>query len=394
MAHYQYLIIGGGMTAASAIDGIREIDANGAIGVITAETNHPYDRPPLSKALWAGKKTVEEIMRPATHVNVTYHLGRVAQKLDLSGKQVHDDHGNAHTFDKLLLATGGTPRSLPFGGDDVIYFRTLADYQRLQELAKQHETFAVIGGGFIGSEVAAALAMNGKKVSLITPESGICARLFPAEAVAFFNDYYRQKGVDVITGESVVGSEGSGANLTLMTKNNRRIKANGVVAGIGIVPNVDLAVAAGVKVDNGIVVDQSLRTSHPEVFAAGDVANYFDQALGVRRRVEHEDLANTMGKAAGQSMTGANVNFTHTPFFYSDLFEIGYEAVGELDSRLQVVADWKEQFNTGVLYYLDNGRVRGVLLWNVWGKVDEARALIAAGETVAAAALKGRIAFE
>ncbi len=394
MAHYNYLIIGGGMTAASAIDGIREIDANGAIGVITAETNHPYDRPPLSKALWAGKKTVEEIMRPTTHASVTYHLGRVAQKLDLSGKQAHDDHGDAHTCDKLLLATGGTPRKLPFGGDDVIYFRTLVDYHRLHELAKQHDTFAVIGAGFIGSEVAAALAMNGKKVSLITPDNGICARLFPAEAVAFFNDYYRQKGVEVITGEHVIDLEGSGVNLTLVTKNNRRIKANGVVAGIGIAPNVDLAVAAGLKIDNGIVVDQSLRTSHPEVFAAGDVANYFDQALGARRRVEHEDLANTMGKAAGQAIAGAKVNFTHTPFFYSDLFEIGYEAVGELDSRLQVIADWKEQFNTGVLYYLDKQRVRGVLLWNVWGKVDEARALIAAGETVTAAALKERIAFE
>ena len=394
MAYYNYLIIGGGMTAASAIDGIRETDANGTIGVITAETHKPYDRPPLSKALWTGKKKLEEIMRPATHANVTYHLGLVAQKLDLSGKQVHDDHGDTHTFDKLLLATGGTTRRLPFGGNDVIYFRTLADYQRLQELAKQHETFAVIGGGFIGSEVAAALAMNGRTVSLITPENGICTRLLPAEAVAFFNDYYSQKGVEVITGESVVGLEGTGVNLTLATKNKRRINTNGVVAGIGIVPNVELAVAAGLKVDNGIVVDQSLRTSHPDVFAGGDVANYFDQALGARRRVEHEDLANTMGKAAGQAMAGANVNFTHTPFFYSDLFQIGYEAVGELDSRLQVIADWKEEFHTGVLYYLDNQRVRGVLLWNVWGKVDEARALIATSETVAVAALKGRIAFE
>jgi NADPH-dependent 2,4-dienoyl-CoA reductase/sulfur reductase-like enzyme len=166
------------------------------------------------------------------------------------------------------------------------------------------------------------------------------------------------------------------------------------VAGIGIVPNVDLAVAAGLKVDNGIVVDQFLRTSHSEIFAAGDVANYFDQALGVRRRVEHEDLANTMGKAAGRSMAGAEVNFTHSPFFYSDLFEIGYEAVGEVDSRLEIFADWKEKYDTGVLYYLAENRVRGVLLWNVWGKIDEALALIAAGETVSASALKGRIAFE
>lgn len=393
MAHYKYLLIGGGMTAASAIGGIRELDANGAISVITAETNPPYDRPPLSKALWTGKKTVAEIMR-LTPAGVNFHLGRTAKDLNLAGKKITDDRGVAHTYDKLLLATGGTPRRLPFGGDAIIYFRTLADYQRLRELARQHDTFAVIGGGFIGSEIAAALAMNGKKVSLITPDSGICARLFPADVVAFFNDYYRQKGVEVIAGESAAGLEGSGTNLTLLTKSNRRLSVNGVVAGIGIAPNVDLAIAAGLKVDNGIVVDQSLRTSHPEIFAAGDVANYFDQALSVRRRVEHEDLANTMGKAAGRSMAGAEVNFTHSPFFYSDLFEIGYEAVGELDSRLEVFADWKEKYNTGVLYYLAENRVRGVLLWNVWGKVDEARALIAAGETVTAAGLKGRIAFE
>ena len=195
----------------------------------------------------------------------------------------------------------------------------------------------------------------------------------------------------MLTGESVADLEGQGTELKLVTKSNRRIAAHGVVAGIGIVPNVELAVAAGIKVDDGIVVDHSLRTSHAEVFAAGDVANYHDHVLGARRRVEHEDLANTMGKAAGQSMAEASVNFTHSPFFYSDLFEIGYEAVGEFDSRLNVVADWQEKYQTGVLYYLADNRVRGVLLWNVWGKVDEARALIASGETVTAASLKGRI---
>lgn len=394
MTQYKYLIIGGGMTAASAIDGIRERDAEGAIGLMTSETQQPYDRPPLSKALWTGKKTVEEIMRPAAHANVTYHFGRQAQKLDLPARQVLDDQGDTHKFDKLLLATGGAPRRLPFGGDAVIYFRTLADYERLHHLTEEHDDFAVIGGGFIGSEIAAALAMNGKKVTMIMPENGICARLFPADVVAFFNDYYRQKGVEILTGEHVTGLEGAGTNLTAITKSNRRVAVNGVVAGIGIVPNVELAQTAGLQIENGIVVDERLRTSHADVFAAGDVANYFDHALGTRRRVEHEDLANTMGKAAGQSMAGAQVNFTYSPFFYSDLFEIGYEAVGELDARLEVVADWQEKYHTGVLYYLADNRVRGVLLWNVWGKIEEARALIAAGEKVRAASLNGRIAFE
>ena len=394
MTHYKYLLVGGGMAAASAIDGIREVDADSAIGLLSTETHQPYDRPPLSKALWAGKKTVAEIMRPAPHANVTYHLGRTVRKLHLSAKRVLDDQGVSYSFDKLLLATGGTPRRLPFGGDAIVYFRTLADYDHLRDLADRGDAFAVIGGGFIGSEIAAALAMNGKKVTMVVPESGIGARIFPPESVAFFNDYYRRKGVEVLIGDHATALEGTGTNLTLITKSNRRVAAHGVVAGIGILPNVELAQAAELQVENGIVVDQALRTSHPDVYAGGDVANYFDQVLGMRRRVEHEDLANTMGKAAGQAMAGAPVNFTHSPFFYSDLFEIGYEAVGEVDARLEVFADWKEKYNTGVLYYLANQRVRGVLLWNVWGKVEEARALIAGGEKTGAATLKGRIAFE
>ncbi len=146
------------------------------------------------------------------------------------------------------------------------------------------------------------------------------------------------------------------------------------MAGIGIVPAVELAEGAGLKVDAGIEVDQGLRTSHPDVYAAGDVARFYNPALAKWMRVEHEDNANTMGTAAGKAMAGAPVTYDHLPFFYSDLFELGYEAVGELDSRLQTVEDWQERFKKGIVYYLGDGRVRGVLLWNVWGKIDAARA--------------------
>jgi NADPH-dependent 2,4-dienoyl-CoA reductase/sulfur reductase-like enzyme len=166
---------------------------------------------------------------------------------------------------------------------------------------------------------------------------------------------------------------------------------DGVVAGIGIQPNVELAQEAGLEVENGIRVDASLRTSLPDIYAAGDVANFYHPALETRLRVEHEDNANTMGRQAGQSMAGKTVNYDHLPFFYSDMFELGYEAVGEVDSRHQTVADWKQPYREGVVYYLRHGRVRGVLLWNVWEQVESARKLIAEPGPFRPEDLKGRL---
>ncbi|HET9220930.1 MAG TPA: FAD-dependent oxidoreductase, partial [Roseiflexaceae bacterium] len=174
-------------------------------------------------------------------------------------------------------------------------------------------------------------------------------------------------------------------------RTGRELLVDGVVAGIGIEPNTTLAQAAGLHVDNGIVVDSLLRTNHPDIYAAGDVANFANPALGKRLRVEHEDNANTMGKVAGRNMAGAQEAYDHLPFFYSDLFDLGYEAVGELDARLDMVADWKEPFREGVLYYLRDGRVRGVLLWNVWEQVDAARHLIAEPGPFGPGDLRGRL---
>lgn len=391
MTHYNYLIVGGGMTAAAAIEGIREEDGAGSIGVITSELQPPYDRPPLSKQLWTGSKTVDTITRPVVE-EATFHFGRRVENVNPGQKEVVDDLGNVYGYEKLMLATGGTPRRLPFGGDDIIYYRTLDTYHRLRDLSAKFDRFAVIGGGFIGSEIAAALALNGKKVTMLFPEEGIAARLFPGEVAEFLNGYYREKGVEVLNGEMVDGLEGSGTDLTVITKSGRRIDAEGVVAGIGIVPNVELAEKAGLDVDDGIVVNASLQTSDESIYAAGDVARFHDAILDARRRVEHEDAANSMGKAAGRAMAGAQVEYDYSPMFYSDLFDLGYEAVGELDSRLETVVDWQEPFEKGVVYYLSEGRVRGVLLWNVWGKMDEARQLIAGGESVRPSQLKGRIA--
>jgi NADPH-dependent 2,4-dienoyl-CoA reductase/sulfur reductase-like enzyme len=396
MLHYKYLIIGGGMTADAAIDGIRQIDPEGAIGLISAEVKPPYNRPPLTKGLWQGKP-FEKIWRGTpTKEGVTLHLGQTVQSLDPTTKRVTDDQGRVYTYEKLLLAVGGTPRRLPFGGDEIIYYRTVADYHRLRGLTEQGQRFIVIGGGFIGSEIAAALAMNGKEVTMVFPDAGIGQRIFPTDLVQFLNDFYRQKGVELVAGATATGLEKSGERWALKIRDDhsgsdRTIVADGIVAGIGIQPNIELAKSAGLEVDNGVLVDSSLRTNQPDIYAAGDVASFYNPALGTRLRVEHEDNANTMGKMAGQAMAGEEVAYQHLPFFYSDLFELGYEAVGELDSRLETVADWQEPYRKGVVYYLREGRVRGVLLWNVWEQVEAARKLIAQPGPFSRESLKGKL---
>jgi NADPH-dependent 2,4-dienoyl-CoA reductase/sulfur reductase-like enzyme len=377
MTHYRYLIVGGGMTAAAAVQGIREVDAESPVGLISQEEYPPYNRPPLSKGLWKGKP-LEKIFRDVRKPGIDLILSRKVVSLETADKRVTDDSGQVYTYEKLLLATGGSPIQLPFG-EDILYYRTLADFKRLQVEAEQKYHFAVIGGGFIGSEIAAALAIKGADVTMLFPEQGIGGRVFPADLSQFVTDYYREKGVLVLSGEMVAEAEKQGSKQVISSEPGGRLVVDRVIAGIGIRPNTALAQEAGLKVDNGVVVDEYLRTSRTDIFAAGDVANFFSPHLGKRLRVEHEDNANTMGKLAGRNMASDDMKaYNHLPAFYSDLFELGYEAVGELDSSLETVSDWTgNPFQKGVVYYLRDELVRGVLLWNVWGKLDEARSLIA-----------------
>ena len=390
MRDYKYLIVGGGMTADAAVSGIRELDSKGSLGVISAESDPPYDRPPLSKKLWKGQ-SLDSIWRPTKEHNVDLHLGRIVKTIDAQQKSVIDDRKEIYSFDKLLLAIGGSPRRLPFGGDGIIYFRTLADYRRLRDWTTKGRRFAVIGGGFIGSEVAAALATDQKDVLLLFPGSGIGDRMFPSDLSQFLNDFYRQNGVEVCNGESAVGLERRGEQFVLKTQSRRELAVDGVVAGLGIQPNLELARMAGLQTGDGIVVDEFLCTSRPDIYAAGDVASFHNPALDRRLRVEHEDNANMMGRVAGRNMAGSSEKYDHLPFFYSDLFELGYEAVGELDPRLNTLADWKDPYREGVVYYQKEGKVRGVLLWNVWGQVDAARELIASKQPFRAEDLKHRL---
>jgi 3-phenylpropionate/trans-cinnamate dioxygenase ferredoxin reductase component len=390
MENCKYLIVGGGMTADAAARGIRASDKSGTIVMLAAEQHAPYDRPPLSKKLWHGKP-LDSIWRKTAEAGVDLRLHTVATDADAAKKTVTDDRGRTYSYEKLLLATGGTPRRLPGAHAEVIYFRTLDDYQRLRQLAMPGATAAVIGGGFIGSEIAAALTMNGCRVTMIFPDRALGAHVYPAALSGFITGYYRDKGVTLRAGETVQTIEKSGTKYIVKTDRGEPVTADAVVAGIGIEPDVTLARRLGVQVDNGVVVDEFLRATQPDVYAAGDVANFHNPALDRRLRVEHEDNANTMGAMAGRNMAGGEERYRHLPFFYSDLFDLGYEAVGTLDARLDVVEDWKEPFREGVVYYMKDGRVRGVLLWNVWGQVDAARALIGTPDRFTPASLKQRI---
>jgi NADPH-dependent 2,4-dienoyl-CoA reductase/sulfur reductase-like enzyme len=393
MKTYKYLIVGGGMTGDAAVRGIRELDPNGTIGMVGSETDMPYARPPLSKGMWKGRP-FEKVWLGTDKLNVDLHLGRQITQLNAKAKSLRDDQGDEYTYERLLLATGGSPVRLPFGDKEIIYYRTLQDYQHLHALTEQGQRFLVIGAGFIGSEIAAALSTLGKHVTMVFRDSSIGEDIYPPELSQFLDNYYRQKGVELVPSDEVTGLEKTGTRFTVQTRGGLEFQVDGVVAGLGVRPNIELAKSAGLKVEKGIVVDDRQRTSASDIFAAGDAAMFPHKTLGKLIRVEHEDNALMMGKQAGRNMVDADEAYTHTPFFYSDLFELGYEAVGELSSKLETFADWQEPFKKGVVYYLEGGRVRGVLLWNVWKKIKDAAALMAEAGPFKAKDLNGRIKAE
>ncbi|HNP36838.1 MAG TPA: FAD-dependent oxidoreductase [Woeseiaceae bacterium] len=386
----KYLIVGGGMAADAAAHGIREVDQTGTITMLSAEQHRPYDRPPLSKKLWAGKP-LDSIWRKIDDAGVDLRLRTRAVACDPAARTLTDESGNTYEYEKLLLATGGTPRRLPFADDGVIYYRDLNDYQRVRALADKNASFVIIGGGFIGSEIAAALVSNDCKVSMLFPAASIGSHIYPEALSEFLNKYFREKGVTVLPGESAVATVKSGDKMVVRTGADQAIECDAVIAGIGIEPDVSLAKSIGLATDNGITVDEYLRTTHPDIYAAGDVANFHSPALGIRRRVEHEDNANTMGVIAGRNMAGRAERYDHVPYFYSDLFDLGYEAVGVLDSSMDIVENWVTPYRKGVLYYLKDKRVRGVLLWNTWDQVEAARQLVSMDKAPDRETLKGFI---
>jgi len=397
---YPYVIVGGGLAGGSAIEGIREADKSGAILLIGSEKDMPYDRPPLSKKLWFGKKKIEEIFLHDrtfySNNNVELTLGSTVTGLDRAKKSLTTGSGDTLLYSKLLLATGGFPRRLQIPGGDlaeICYYRTLEDYKRIRGMAAEGKTALVVGGGFIGSEIAAALSVNKLDVTMIFPEDYLVQRIFPEGLGRSIQKKYAGRGISILNQDEPASFEKKSGRITTRTKKGREIQSDIVIAGIGIIPALELARQGGVSTDNGILVDEYLAASDPDIYAAGDNANFNYAALGQRMRLEHWDNSIAQGRAAGRNMAGAGVKFDYIPYFFSDLFEFGYEAAGNINSQLETFSDWKKENDTGVIYYLQDGAVKGVMLCNVWEKIDAARDLIRKQKKVKPGDLKGAISF-
>ncbi|MGV8874918.1 MAG: NAD(P)/FAD-dependent oxidoreductase [Rhodococcus sp. (in: high G+C Gram-positive bacteria)] len=391
---YDYLIIGGGMVADSAARGIRERDTTGSIGILGADSDEPYTRPALSKKLWTdsdfGRDQVP--LGTASDTGAQVHTGVRVASVDRSSSSVTTESGERHEYGTLLLATGAEPTHIELAPSPrVVYFRTFADYRALRELTKTADHIAVVGGGYIGTEIASALSLQDVKVTLVTSDDVLGGHMFPSSLAAGFDKGFADHGVTVRRGTKVTAGAEASARVQLQLDDGSTLEADGVVFGLGVRPSTELADAAGLTVDNGIVVDELLRTEDEHVYAAGDVANYPDAILG-RRRVEHVDNATEMGKAAGRNMAGAGEPYSYTPYFYSDIYDDGYQAIGTLSTSMNTVEDWKSVGQEGVVYYLDDESVvRGVLMWNVWEGLDVARTLLAEKKPQTEQSLRGLI---
>ena len=390
MAH-RYVIVGGGLAAASAIEGIRTRDREGSILLLSRENHSPYHRPPLSKELWFGTQTEDLLpVHDAAYYReqgVELLVRREVVELDPEKRQVWDERGVAYGYERLLLATGGRPRRLAVPGaelEGVHYYRDLEDYMFFVLQRERFEHALVIGAGFIGVEMTAALTHAGKQVTMIYRGEWPLERILPRDLGLVVAEAYRARGIETVSNDAIVALEPFEDTIVARTQSGGQVTTQMVLVGLGIEPETDLAEAAGLDVRDGITVDEFCRTSDLNIYAAGDVAEYPDLGLLMARRVEHWDHAIQHGRCAGANMAGADTPYPGLPMFYSDLFDLGFEAVGEVDSSLDTDTVWLDEPRAGVVFYLRDGITRGALMWNVRDKVEWARALIREGRPLSA----------
>lgn len=365
MRDVHYAIVGGGAAAATAAEAIRKRDRDASLAIFTREWAPPYQRPPLSKEFLQNRAPLTDaLMHPAewyVENEAQLHVGIEVEKVDPSRKILQTSAGEI-AYNRLLLATGALPRKLEIPGADlegVSTLRTYLDAVRLRGVRASAGRVVLIGSGFIGMEVAASLRSGGCEVTVVTVDRSLYARFGP-EVSEYAKSLFDRHGVRTIFQTSVAAIEGTGRAESVRLPNGTRIEANAVVAGIGAAPDVELAQAAGLRVDDGIVVDDRLRASVAEIYAAGDVAR-FPSILGKPMRVEHFDNASSSGAAAGANMAGADEPYTYVPFFWSDVFELSFEFVGDPGGESKIVHGDIES-GSFVVEYRAEDKLTGALL--------------------------------
>ena len=344
MERVPYVIVGGGLAATAAIDAIRRRDKTGRLVLIGAEPHLPYDRVPLSKDYLLGRMEREHVfLRPPRFYErhrVERFLGHSATALDPNANTVTLDDSRQVPFQKLLMATGGRPRRLPIPGADlagISYLRTLEDSDALQAGMAGARQAVVVGGGFIGCEVATAFALSGLRTTLIELTPAPLSLVLDAETSAFIASFLSQQGVTLRTDTAAARFDGEqGRVQRVVTDAGEEIAADLVVIGVGIAPNTELAAAAGLGVDNGVVVNEYLEATEA-IYAAGDVARYHSPTLGRHLRVEHYDVALQHGRTAGANMTGARLAYTELPYFFSHMGPLHIDVIGDMSVREQCV---------------------------------------------------------
>ncbi|MFN8634100.1 MAG: FAD-dependent oxidoreductase [Chloroflexota bacterium] len=382
-ATVEHLIIGGGLAGVTAAETIRALGARGSVAIVSGEIDPPHDRPPLSKELLRDERSRQQVLlRPLDFYQsrrIGLVLGRPALSLKPESHEVVLADGETIGYQRLLLATGGRPRSVGVPGESLsgIYqLRTLAEAERLKEAAGASTRVVVVGASFIGLEVAASLAERGLDVTVLNQDAQVWPNVMPPEIASAIQADFEDRGVSFRHNVRVTGFEGKDS-LEYIVTNAGDVEASFVVVGVGIQLNTELAAAAGLKVDDGILVDDRLQTSEPGIYAAGDVARFPDvfaslQGEPVLRHVEHWDNAVAQGRVAGANMAGKRARFQHVPYFWTDVFDHTINVVGSLDGGEITLVRGSVESRKATYLVLRGGYVRGALMLN---RASDRRAL-------------------
>jgi len=378
MSESRFVILGGGMVAGYAAKQFVELGLKpGELAIISADTAVPYERPPLSKGFLAGKDTEDAIRINSENFyrehRVEIKLGCEASSVDTSRKRLLLKTGGEVGFEKLIIATGARPRTLNVPGaglGNVHYLRSLDDSKSVRRSAENVKQAAVIGGGFIGMEVAAVLAQKGIEVTMVLNEDRIWKRFFSPQMSAFFESYYADRGVRFVRSATVKQLRGNGMVGSVALADGQSVPCQMVVAGIGVTPLTEVLATSDLEVQDGVMVNEYLRTRHADIYAAGDVASYQDVIFGKRRRVEHWDNAVSQGQYCARALMGDQTPFRHVPYFFSDVFDLSYEYWGDASGADELIHRGDLASKSFSVWWLQQQRVVAVFTMN---RPDEER---------------------